>query len=156
MLVEYRYAPNASSSSAIGPSASSAPPITSIGRDHVSIPFVIKTNFDLQDYSGMRIFHVKYKAERKLILRVASFDITLTSRLTTRPLENLVVEMNLGEGASGIKCVAARGTGGLGRGGVGMDMGGSGGASWAFDSRKKVSSFVDRSCHSITIDSNRN
>lgn len=70
----------------------------------------------------------------------ASFDITLTSRLNGRPLENIVVELNLGEGASGIKCVAARGTGGLGRGGVGAhDMGmNNNGASWSFDARKKV------------------
>jgi len=122
ILAEYRYAPNASSSSAASTSAASiTPPMTNVARDHVTIPFAMKTNVDLQDYN-------------------ASFDITLTSRHTTRPLENVVIELNLGEGASSIKCVASRGTGGLGRGGVGMDMGagGNSGASWAFDSRKKV------------------
>jgi AP-3 complex subunit mu len=77
----------------------------------------------------------------------ASFDITITSRLTTRLLENVVVELNLGEGASAIKCVAARGTGGLGRGGVGpMDMGigGSSGASWTFDIKKRVIVFFTK------------
>ena len=70
---------------------------------------------------------------------LASFDVILTSRLTTRPLDNVVVELNLGEGASAIKCIAARGAGGLGRGGVGpMDMG-TGGSSWAFDIKKRVS-----------------
>ena len=70
--------------------------------------------------------------------------MTLTSRLSTRPLENVVVELNLGNGASGIKCIAARGTGGLGHGGVGAydtGIGGNSGASWAFDSRKRVSLF---------------
>ena len=65
----------------------------------------------------------------------------MTSRLTTRDLENVVVELNLGEEASAIKCTAARGTGGLGRGGVGpMDVGigGSSGASWTFDIKKRV------------------
>lgn len=73
-------------------------------------------------------------------LLLASFDITLTSRLSARSLENLVIELNLGEGASAIKCIASRATGGLGRGGVNSpDMGGgSSGASWAFDSKKRV------------------
>ncbi|KDR83498.1 hypothetical protein GALMADRAFT_261870 [Galerina marginata CBS 339.88] len=119
ILAEYRYSPTASSSSAGRLAGTSAPPVT---RDNVPIPFVLKTNFDLQDHN-------------------ASFDITLTSRLSGRSLENLVVELNLGDGASGIKCIAARGTGGLGRGGVGsMDVGigGNNGASWAFDSKKRV------------------
>jgi AP-3 complex subunit mu len=73
---------------------------------------------------------------------VGSFDVTMTSRLSARNLENIVVELDLGEGAAGIKCIAARGTGGLGRGGVNaLDMGSGGntGASWAFDSKKRVS-----------------
>lgn len=65
----------------------------------------------------------------------------MTSRLNARNLEDIVVELNLGDSASGIKCIAARGTGGLGRGGVNaLDMGSGGntGASWAFDSKKRV------------------
>uniref|UniRef100_A0A8H7Y1W4 MHD domain-containing protein n=1 Tax=Psilocybe cubensis TaxID=181762 RepID=A0A8H7Y1W4_PSICU len=114
ILAEYRYSPNPSTSA----TGSSAPPTV---RDNVPIPFVLKPNFDIED-------------------QTVSFDVTLTSRLNGRSLENLVIELNLGEGASGIKCVAGRGTGGLGRGGIGaMDVvGGSSGASWAFDSRKKV------------------
>ncbi|KAF8974705.1 Mu homology domain-containing protein [Flammula alnicola] len=117
ILAEYRYSPNTSNSTSAA--ASSAPPIV---RDNIPIPFVVKTSFDLQDYGG-------------------SFDITLTSRLNARNLENIVIELNLGEAASGIKCIAARGTGGLGRGGVNaMDIGigGNTGASWAFDSKKRV------------------
>jgi len=118
-LAEYRYSPNTRF-----PATSSSTPShgTATVKDNIPIPFSLKTNFDLQEYS-------------------ASFDITITSRLTTRLLENVVVELNLGEGASAIKCVAARGTGGLGRGGVGpMDMGigGSSGASWTFDIKKRV------------------
>ncbi|KAF8165113.1 Mu homology domain-containing protein [Crassisporium funariophilum] len=121
ILAEYRYSPNNSASSVARLAAPSAP-AASLGKDNVPIPFVVKITFDIQDSS-------------------ASFDITLTSRLTTRPLENVNVELNLGEGALGIKCIAARGTGGLGRGGVGaldMGLGGNAGASWAFDSKKRV------------------
>ncbi|KAF9057497.1 Mu homology domain-containing protein [Panaeolus papilionaceus] len=119
ILAEYRYTPNTASPAAQRSGETSTAAM--IGRDIVPLPFVIKSSFDLQDFN-------------------ASFDINFTSRLTTRPLENVVVELNLGHGASGIKCVAARGMGGLGRGGGGMDLSGGGnvGASWAFDSKKKV------------------
>jgi AP-3 complex subunit mu len=114
ILAEYRYTSNAPISTP-GPSA---PPVA---KDSVPVPLVLKINFDLQDYN-------------------ASFDITLTSRLSARSLENLVIELNLGEGASAIKCIASRGTGGLGHGGVNtLDMGGgNSGASWAFDSKKRI------------------
>jgi len=55
--------------------------------------------------------------------------------------------MYLGEGAGGLKCIAARGTGGgesrfSNAGGRGMGMetagAGAGGTSWMFDSKKKV------------------
>jgi len=88
----------------------------------VPVPFVVKTLFDIEGQGG-------------------SFDVTLSSRLNARNLENIVVELDLGEGAAGIKCIAAKGTGGLGRGGVNaLDMGSGGntGASWAFDSKKRV------------------
>lgn len=71
-----------------------------------------------------------------------NFDITLTSRMTTRAIESFVAEMYLGEGAGGIKCIAARGSGtgrfGRGMGGVDTSAAGAIGASWAFDSAKKV------------------
>ncbi|KAF9535037.1 Mu homology domain-containing protein [Crepidotus variabilis] len=95
ILSEYRYAPNASrASSTVTPASSS--------REGVTLPFALKPEIDLQDYS-------------------ASFNIIFTSRLTAKSIENVLIEMNLGEGASGIKCVASRGT-----------------ASWAFDSQKRV------------------
>lgn len=73
---------------------------------------------------------------------LASFNIMLSSRLPSKPLQNVVMELNLGEGASGIKCIPSRGTGGVGRGGIGMDMGvpSGSGASWSFDNKKKVRS----------------
>jgi len=113
ILAEYRYSPTGSSSG-----SANASPL----RDTIPIPFLIKSNVELLDHGG-------------------SFDITFASRLNARSLENVVVEFNLGDGASGIKCVAARGTGGLGRGGVSamdMGLGGNSGASWAFDSRRRV------------------
>jgi hypothetical protein len=66
-----------------------------------------------------------------------TFDITLTSRLTTRPFQNLVAEMYLGEGAGGIKCMATRG-GTADRYGRNADAN-SVGASWVFEPNKKVS-----------------
>jgi AP-3 complex subunit mu len=69
---------------------------------------------------------------------VVSFNLSLSSRLPAKSLQNVVVELNLGEGASGIKCITSREAGGPRRG---MDAPVSSAASWAFDSRKKVRSF---------------
>lgn len=68
-----------------------------------------------------------------------TFDVTITSRLTTKAIEGFVAEMHLGDGAGGIKCIAAQGSGG-GRFGRGLDSGhvGTIGASWSFDSNKRV------------------
>ena len=67
----------------------------------------------------------------------------MTSRLTTRAIESLVAEMHLGEGAGGIKCITTQGSGSgrFGSGMSGMDLGpvvGATGASWSFDSKRKV------------------
>ena len=77
---------------------------------------------------------------RNLFLFIASFNLTFSSRLSTRPIENVLIELNLGEGAHAIKCTASRESGGLGRGLSSLETGmsASSTASWAFDSRKKV------------------
>ncbi|KXN86313.1 AP-3 complex subunit mu-1 [Leucoagaricus sp. SymC.cos] len=118
ILAEYRFLPAASAPTARFVSSGSQ--AVSSSRDTVPIPFAIKTVYDLED-SG------------------AHFDITFTSRLTTRALEGIVIEMNVGEGAGGIKCVAARGSGiGRNMGATDMGMSNSMGASWAFDTKKKA------------------
>lgn len=84
--------------------------------------------------------HIACSLSAVLHSHAASFSITFSSRLTTRPIENVVVELNLGEGAHAIKCIASRESGGLGRGLSSLETGmsASSTASWAFDSRKKV------------------
>ncbi|KAF8076018.1 Mu homology domain-containing protein [Lyophyllum atratum] len=116
VLGEYRYAPNPATNSSrfVNPATPTAP-VLNMARDNVPVPFTLKTAVDLEDNGG-------------------AFNITLTSRLTTRDIEHLVAEINLGEGAGGIKCVAARG-GAADRYGRGME---GVGASWAFDSNKKI------------------
>jgi len=133
VLVEYRYSPTSSSST------TSPQSLTNVAQENVPIPFAVKSEYDIEDNSGM-VNISRILAYLFAFNEVASFNLTLTSRLSTKPLQNVVVELNLGEGASGIKCVASRGTGGLGRGGVSMNKGvvGNSGASWAFDARQKV------------------
>ncbi|KAF6762910.1 mu-adaptin 3 [Ephemerocybe angulata] len=120
VLAEYRYTPNANSNSAIArfanPSSTAPSP-----KEVVPIPFAIKAKFEVEETT-------------------ASFNLTFSSRLTTRPIENVFVELNLGESAHAIKCVASRESGGLGRGLSALESGhaGSASASWSFDSRKKV------------------
>lgn len=121
ILAEYRYmSSSASAARFIAPNASAHAAVLNPAKDSVPVPFSLKIKFDLEELSG-------------------SFEIMLTSRLTTRPIENLVAEIPVGEGASGIKCVASRGSGGFGRGLSNMETGMTGiGASWSFDSVKKI------------------
>ncbi|KAG6830632.1 hypothetical protein H0H92_015724 [Tricholoma furcatifolium] len=118
VLAEYRYTPTHSSTPARFVNTATTPSASplNLSRDNVPIPFTLKTAIELEDNGG-------------------SFNLTLTSRLTTRDIENLVAELHLGEGAGGIKCVTARGGAAdrYGRGVEGL------GTSWAFDSSKKVS-----------------
>ncbi|GLB33446.1 putative adaptor complexes medium subunit family protein [Lyophyllum shimeji] len=116
VLAEYRYAPGSTAAAArfVNTPAPTAPPLN-LTRDNVPVPFTIKSAVDLEDNGG-------------------SFDITLTSRLTTRDIEHLIAEMHLGEGAGGIKCVTARG-GAADRYGRGVE---GVGAAWSFDSDKKI------------------
>lgn len=128
ILADYRFAPNTSATlnpRFVSPASSTSSPsaaISNLAKDNIAIPLSIKSTFDLEVLS-------------------ASFEIILTSRLTARTIENLNIEMDLGQGAGGIKCIASRGSGGLTRGGIGsMDVGisGTSGASWNFDTKKKV------------------
>ncbi|KAL0949818.1 hypothetical protein HGRIS_009853 [Hohenbuehelia grisea] len=119
-LLEYRYQP----ASAV-PSASSALQNTTGGKDNIPLPIALKTSVELSD-------------------NTCSFEFTLTSRLSTRAIENLVVEMYLGAHVGGLKCVAGRATGGFGGSGGGgrgrgadMPLAGTG-ASWAFDPKKQA------------------
>ncbi|EKM80247.1 hypothetical protein AGABI1DRAFT_57829 [Agaricus bisporus var. burnettii JB137-S8] len=117
-LAEYRSAPAASLPTA----RLTSPPVskTPATKDSVPIPFTVKTNCDLGNDG-------------------AQLDITFTPRLTSKSLENVVIEMNLGEGAGGIKCVTSRGSG------IGRHMGTTNpgifsnmGTSWAFDAKNNV------------------
>ncbi|EFI27737.1 mu-adaptin 3 [Coprinopsis cinerea okayama7 len=115
VLAEYRFAPNAGNSALrFGTSSTTAV------KDQIPMPFVMKARFEFDGNN-------------------ATFEISFTSRLTTRvnenvSLENISVELNLGEGVHGIKCVASRESGGLGRG-LSVE---TSTASWSFDQKKKV------------------
>ncbi|TFK74438.1 clathrin adaptor, mu subunit [Pluteus cervinus] len=133
-LMEYRYSPAASASSSAAARLTATTPAVTTGatssslaitKDTVPVPIAAKISVEFEE-------------------NTASFDITLTSRLTSRAIEHVVAELHLGEGATGIKCVASRGTGGssaFSRGIGAMDVPGvpgSSGASWVFDSKRMV------------------
>ncbi|KAJ3892563.1 Mu homology domain-containing protein [Lentinula edodes] len=93
-------------------------------RSNLAIPFMIKAIVGLEDSGG-------------------SFDVTLTSRYSTHALENIVVDIHLGQGAGGIRCNVSRGSGGGGfinaGGSRNLDTSGaSSGASWSFDAQRTV------------------
>ncbi|CAL1702048.1 unnamed protein product [Somion occarium] len=71
------------------------------GVHHVAVPFALKASVDCEVNGG-------------------SFDVALTSRLTTKVLENMNVELYLGEGATSASCVVSNNT------------------SWNFDPRTRI------------------
>jgi len=138
-LAEYRYAPKNTSIRLVGPSTPSMP-VMNVVKDIVPLPFTVKASVELEDHGG--IYSLVYVMGYTFTCSAGAFDITFTSRLTTRAIESLVAEMHLGEGAGGLKCIAAQGseTSRFGRGMGGLESGPVGviGASWSFDSNKKV------------------
>ncbi|KAF9268294.1 clathrin adaptor mu subunit [Marasmius fiardii PR-910] len=111
-LVDYRYSNVAKGGKETVAAVTSA-------NANVQIPFIVKPVVDLDSSGG-------------------TFHITFQSRISTHTFDKVLIQMNLGQGASGVKCVVSRGSGGrsggfgnVAAGGVGEAM-----ASWAFDSRK--------------------
>lgn len=143
VLAQYRFDPSAP----IARLTQSSSQVANTQRDTVPIPFVIRTVFDLEDNGGLwstlsLIWGCASHTIDFLIWLSAQFDITFTSRLTTHALENIMIEMNVGQGVGGIRCVAARGSG-IGRSEGTTDVGihNNMGTSWAFDTNKKVDVF---------------
>jgi len=73
-------------------------------------------------------------------MHTGTLDITLTSRLSSRAIENLSAELYLGEEATGASCMTSGGQWG---GGGARTLPGD--VSWGFDSKKKVCI-----CHNVT------
>ncbi|KAH7916717.1 clathrin adaptor mu subunit [Hygrophoropsis aurantiaca] len=79
---------------------------------NVPVPLALKTSIDIGEFGG-------------------TIHLSLSSRLSTKPMENIEVELYLGDDASGAQCVTSSAGNGVG------SVGGAEG-SWGFDSRKKV------------------
>lgn len=161
VLSEYRYAPSSSNANSALAKFRGVNPSSPVGvlpsKEVVPLPFAIKAKFEIEDTAGTKssdpLLSPSFQGLIKLLFLytlAASFNVTFSSRLTTRPIENVVVELSLGEGAHAIKCVASRESGGLGRGLSSLETGmsASSTASWAFDSRKKVRPLSQTFIHS--------
>ncbi|GBE79230.1 clathrin adaptor mu subunit [Sparassis latifolia] len=64
-------------------------PISTTAQHQLSVPFAMRNTVNVEEFGG-------------------SFDVTFTSRLTTRAMENVFVELYLGEGASSASCMASQ------------------------------------------------
>jgi AP-3 complex subunit mu len=75
-----------------------------------------------------------------------TLEFTLTPRLSGHALEDVVVELYLGDSASALKFTVARSGGHFGSGGGGTAGGVEGasaqGSSWMFDPKRQVSSMA--------------
>ena len=67
-----------------------------------------------------------------MVFRLGTLDLTLTSRLTSRAIENLSAELYLGEHATGASCMVGRGQWSGGVRSIQTEV------SWGYDSKKKV------------------
>ncbi|KAF7331763.1 MHD domain-containing protein [Mycena kentingensis (nom. inval.)] len=110
-LAEYRYTPSSTATTARFMTAGTT---TIAAKENIPIPFVLKPAVEVTD-AGV------------------SFDLKLTSRMPSQTMESLSVEMYLGDGATGVKCLTSRGDGASGGSGVGSLTG-----SWTLDTKKMV------------------
>ena len=94
-LMEYRYLPPTSKSLS-APSAK------------VPVPFALKPAVTIEEDGGMANHKLQFYLDDNSIS--ASFSVSLTSRLSTRVLDEVVVEFYLGDGSSGVNCTASHGT----------------------------------------------
>ena len=101
-LMEYQYLPPTSRSL-------SAP------STQVPVPLTLKPTVAIEEDGGTAIRKHQLCFTNDHIS--GSFSVSLTSRLSTRLLDEVVVEFFLGDGSSGVNCNASHGT------------------SWSFDSR---------------------
>ncbi|KAI0334884.1 clathrin adaptor mu subunit [Cubamyces sp. BRFM 1775] len=63
-------------------------PVSASSLNQVSVPFILRPTVKVEDHGG-------------------SIEVVLSSRLTTRTMENVFVELYLGEGATGASCLAS-------------------------------------------------
>ncbi|KAL1937571.1 hypothetical protein VTO73DRAFT_13066 [Trametes versicolor] len=63
-------------------------PVSASSLNQVSVPFILRPAVKVDDHGG-------------------SIDVTFSSRLTTRTMDNVFVELYLGEGATGASCIVS-------------------------------------------------
>ncbi|KAI0069170.1 clathrin adaptor mu subunit [Artomyces pyxidatus] len=87
-LMEYRYSPAAAS----GTTPVTGAPLTAVAQNQtqVQLPFLVKSAMQLNETGG-------------------TFDVSVTSRLSTRAVEDFVLEIYLGESVSSASCNAGSG-----------------------------------------------
>ena len=101
-LMEYQYSPPTSRSLS-APSA------------QVPVPFALKPAVNIEEDGGA--FDHRHRLRFTNGSVSGSFNVVLTSKLSTRLLDEVAVEFYLGDGSSGVNCTTSHG------------------ASWSFDSR---------------------
>ncbi|KAF8897166.1 Mu homology domain-containing protein [Infundibulicybe gibba] len=113
VLMDYRFNPSSSPAARAG-----ANQVAAVAKDNVHVPFTLKASIELEEHGG-------------------TFDLILTSRLSTHAMQSFLLEIHLGEGAGGIKCTAIRGSGGGFGQGSGVGAAGVTGG-WGFEPKRKV------------------
>lgn len=75
------------------------------------------------------------------IARQGKFTLSLTSRVASRPVENIIISLYLGDNVAHVSATPSGDSRGLGSGnvgGAGAVLGCVGGGTWEFDPNKRV------------------
>ncbi|KAI5448830.1 hypothetical protein NCC49_006334 [Naganishia albida] len=83
-----------------------------------------------------------FKPELKLEASGGKFSLSLTSRVTTRPIENIVISLYLGDNVHHVSATPSGDSRGLGNGNAGAVLGCVGGGTWEFDPNRKVLKWI--------------
>ena len=81
-------------------------PVSASSLNQVSVPFILRPAVKVEDHGGtcQSFSWDGHQAKHSI---AGSIEVVLSSRLTTRTMENVFVELYLGEGATGASCLAS-------------------------------------------------
>ncbi|GHJ86856.1 hypothetical protein NliqN6_3258 [Naganishia liquefaciens] len=129
-------------------------------KDHVLSFIPPDGHFDLLRYEAVQMpikgvgataverppaLPLAFKPELKLEEAGGKFSLSLTSRITARPIENIVISLYLGDNVGHVSATPSGDSRGLGTGnagGPGAVLGCVGGGTWEFDPNKKILKWV--------------
>ena len=103
------------------------------------LPLIFKPELKLEDSGGKSRWYAHQPAHLLTsAYLLGKFSLSLTSRVTTRPIENIVISLYLGDNVHHVSATPSGDSRGIGNGNAGAVLGCVGGGTWEFDPKRKV------------------